>query len=74
MRGALRRVVYSRVMWFAAVIAWICVATEYWYEVIRDGFTELKTVQLVLVTGLAGVFVGSVIVNRAWRKRNDDAH
>jgi len=65
---------YSRIAWFVAALLWLWYAGGFWYEALRDGFSALKTVQVVLVTGLAAAFAGSFVVNRGWRKPDDDAH
>ncbi len=73
MRDTLRRMMYSRVACLAVVVLWISLAGEFWYDALRQGFSSLKIVQVVLVTGLAVVVACEFAVNRAWRKRNDDA-
>jgi len=73
MRDTLRRVMYSRAVWFAAVIILVYAAGKYWYRAVSEGFSGLKTVQVVITTGLAAMFAWQFVANRAWRKRNNDA-
>lgn len=73
MRDTLRRVMYSRVAWFLGVIGWVWIASGLWYEGLSEGFTTLKVSQVVIATSLAVVFSGAFVLNRGWRKRNDDA-
>ena len=73
MRGTLKRVMYSRTAWFAALVLWLWYAAGVWYDALREGFSLLKTIQVVLATGLTAVLLSIFVVNRAWRRRDDDA-
>ena len=65
----IKRVIHSRAVWFLAVIGWVSIAAGLWRDALSGGFSALKTVQVVLATGLATVLAGGLAVNLAWRKR-----
>ena len=69
MHNILHEFVYSRVVRTLSVIVLIWFAGALWYERLSDGFTTTATtVETVLMTLLAVVFLTAYIVERGWRK------
>ncbi len=73
MSGAVRRLVYSRVVWILGVAGVVWVAADIWHEGLSEGFTARKTFQAVIASLLAILFSGAFVTNRAWRKQTRES-
>jgi hypothetical protein len=54
-------------IWVLAIAGWVWVVGEQWYSALSGGFTELRSVQVVLATGLGVFFIGKVVALGIWR-------
>ncbi len=73
MWDTLKRAMNSRVAWFLAVSGWVWLATRYWCDGLAGEFTTLQMFKVVIATLLAVACVVAFVLNRGWRKRNDNA-
>lgn len=73
MRGILRRLLESRVVWFIALFFWISLTIRCWGKVAVETFEPIRIVTAVLATALTGFVTLIFFLNRGWRKDADDS-
>ena len=73
MRGILKRLCASPVVWFIGLFFWIWLTARCWDKAVTEGFAAIRTVTAVLATALTGFGILLFFLNRGWRKDNGDS-